>query len=300
MKYTLIISLLCVYCAQSYASTCDDYSELAAEKCESIKKSVQIATGGKGSEYLEIVADIARRENDVKVVPLVTKGSQQNIEYLLWLKGVDLALVQADILKAILDNPGEYGLPENIADKIYLVANVFSEKIYLISSKEEQDIKSVAIIGANNSGSYHTYEFFKKYFNNINIDSTNIVEVLDLDTRTEAYSKLQHKEIDAVFFLANKSVAAIRQEIKSYLATDDYKFIELSPNYPLYPVDPQNDSDVQVRTVDALLVTVYFEDQGRRRSICGFNSHIESLREELGFNDGESNNMLRLNGIEGR
>ena len=300
MKFKLIIILLCFYCAGTYASNCNNYAGPIAENCESVQRSVQIATGSKDSAYLETVADIAQRENDLKVVPMVTKGSRQNIEYLLWLKGVDLALVRADILKDIFDNPSKYNFPENIADKIYLVANVFSEKIYLITSKPGQDVKKIAILGSEESGSYHTYEFFKNYFSDINIDSTNIEEILNLNNRNTAYSQLQHGEIDAAFFVVDKTVKEIRFELDLYLSVDDYNIVELTPNYPLYPIDQEGDTDLNIRTVDALLVAVYVEDQSRRKNICDFNKRVRSLRDELGFNAEDRKNVLRLNKIECR
>jgi len=253
------------------------YKTPVLDNCTDIQRSVQIVTGGKDGAYLDLVNNIARTEDELRVVPLITRGSRQNIEYLLWLKGVDLALVQADILESVLKNPEKYEVPNNIGSSINLVAKVFEENIYLIKTTE-QPIESVAIIGGEESGSYHTYTFFKD-FNDFHIPN-GVDEVFRFTDRDDAYMEMQAGALDAIFFVVRKSADDIRAEIANYFERDKYSFAELEPDGYLYPENKDG-----LRTVDTLLISVNVADSYRYENICEFNDIVRSLQKQQEFKE---------------
>ena len=64
-------------------------------------------TGGLNGTFVQVGSDIAAvaSSDTLRVMPLIGKGSLQNLADLLNLRGVDLALVSADSARAAEANP---------------------------------------------------------------------------------------------------------------------------------------------------------------------------------------------------
>ncbi len=62
-----------------------------------------VIAGGLDGTYIRIAADLAVVLDDprLRVLPIIGKGSVQNIDDLLHLRGVDIAIVQSDVLAFI-------------------------------------------------------------------------------------------------------------------------------------------------------------------------------------------------------
>ena len=62
---------------------------------------VGLISGGVTGTYVRIAADLANALDDgyeLRVLPIIGKGSVRNIEDLLLLRGIDVAIVQSDVL----------------------------------------------------------------------------------------------------------------------------------------------------------------------------------------------------------
>ena len=114
---------------------------------------IGIATGGAGGTYIKLGADLARlvsSEGDaLRVVVQLGAGSIGNLRDLAFLKYVDLALVQADVLKHIEktdENAYNY-----LKQRIGYVARFHPEVVHILakggpfSSVNELDGKRIAI-----------------------------------------------------------------------------------------------------------------------------------------------------------
>src|ERR1700740_1624785 len=66
--------------------------------------TVGIISGGINGTYIRIAAELASVLDDggtLRVLPIIGKGSLQNIADILFLKGVDIGIVQSDVLAYI-------------------------------------------------------------------------------------------------------------------------------------------------------------------------------------------------------
>lgn len=85
-----------------------------------------------GGTYLRCAADLANALNgpDLRVVPIIGQGSVQNLDDLLHLRGVDVAIVQADALAFVRR---EHVLPPGGERSIQYVAKLFDEEVHVVA-----------------------------------------------------------------------------------------------------------------------------------------------------------------------
>ena len=85
-----------------------------------------------GGTSLRIAADLANALNGpgLRVVPIVGQGSVQNLDDLLYLRGVDAAIVQADALAYVRR---ERLLPPAAAQAIQYVAKLYEEEVHIVA-----------------------------------------------------------------------------------------------------------------------------------------------------------------------
>lgn len=105
---------------------------------------VTIMAGSPSGTDLAIVQDIASVLDDgdkLRVLPMVGKGPEQNIKDVLFLRGVDMGVTQANLLKHF-DKTGELGL--NLKGQIAYVAKLFNEELHILVREEVNDIKELS------------------------------------------------------------------------------------------------------------------------------------------------------------
>jgi TRAP transporter TAXI family solute receptor len=167
--------------------------------------TVGIVSGGINGTYIRIAAELAAvldNGDTLRVVPLVGKGSVQNIADILFLKGVDIGIVQSDVLAYIKRErlyPG--------ADKsIEYITKLYDEEIHILAGKS---IARIADLGGKkvnfdvaNSGTAMTasliFERLKTPIEPIYND-----QALALD-------KLRRGEIAALVYVAGKPASLFR------------------------------------------------------------------------------------------
>ena len=88
------------------------------------KGVVGIITGGVSGTYIRIAADMAAVLDNptLRVLTIVGQGSIQNIDDLLYLKGIDMAIVQSDVLE-YLKRQNTYS---NIDKKISYITKLYN------------------------------------------------------------------------------------------------------------------------------------------------------------------------------
>jgi TRAP-type uncharacterized transport system substrate-binding protein len=92
--------------------------------------------------FLRIGAEIARNLNEkdeLRVLPIVTPGAVDNIRDLLFLKGVDIALTNADVLehfKSVEKIP-------NIEKRVHYISEMYIGHIHLLVRSEINSIQDL-------------------------------------------------------------------------------------------------------------------------------------------------------------
>jgi TRAP transporter TAXI family solute receptor len=168
--------------------------------------TVTIISGGVAGTYVRIAADIATVLDDgdaLRILPVIGKGSRQNIKDIMYLRGVDLGLVQSDTLENAKRDP-------ELADaerQITYIARLYNEEIHIVARADIPDVRQLAGKRVNidlaASGTAATARLF---FERLGVTPTFV----NLDQRT-ALEQLRTGQIDANVFIGGKPVQAVSE-----------------------------------------------------------------------------------------
>jgi len=158
-----------------------------------------------GSTDTRIAADIARVLDDsdrLRILPMLGGGSIQNIADLIWLKGVDVAIVHTDSLTQTMQNGS---IPRE--GSVQYIAKLFQEEIHILARKDISVLSDltgkVVAIGPPGSGTELTASAL--------LDSFHIVPTITRDNQTTALERLRHGEIAAMFVVGGRPVPALQE-----------------------------------------------------------------------------------------
>ena len=202
LRFRLLLPLLTTMFA-----THQGFAEDSAAQRQLVNKgSVGIIAGSITGTDLRLAADLATAFNDgydVRVLPIVGEGSVRNIEDLLYLKGIDIAIVQSDVL----DFYQQSGAVENIKGRINYIAKLHDEEVHILARKDIRTVDDLAgrkvNLGAEGTGTFLTGNLI---FDDLDID----IEVL-ADPQPVAMSKLRDGAIDALVFVDGAPIDLVQQ-----------------------------------------------------------------------------------------
>ena len=165
--------------------------------------TVGMLAGDVDSTGLRIASDLARvldNGNELRIIPMAGKGSIQNINDLLNLKAVDIAIVQSDVLARFARISRQPGLQSHIQ----YVAKLYSEEFHILSRMQFsclQDLTGRRVsFGPKDSGMAITAETV--------FEANGIaVNPLYLD-HEDAIERLKRGELDALVYIGGKSSRA--------------------------------------------------------------------------------------------
>src|SRR5258708_2927835 len=160
---------------------------------------VEMMISGAAGISVNIAEDLANVVDDGatrRIVPMIGKGSLQNLADLRLLRGIDVAIVQADVL----DYVKERGIYPGIDESVTFIAKLYNEEFHLLARR---DIKSVTDlvdktvnVDLRGSGTAVTatrlFDMLK-----LKVNMTN-------DSQEVALEKLRRGEIAALAFVAGK------------------------------------------------------------------------------------------------
>jgi TRAP transporter TAXI family solute receptor len=180
---------------------------------------VTIMAGSPSGTDLSIAYDIAQVVDDgdnLRVLPIVGQGAAQSVKDVMFLKGVDMGITQANIIKYFA-RTGELG--PNFVDQIVYVAKLFTEEVHIIVRSNVTDIKQlngqIVNFGEQGSGTDITGRLV--------LDALGIkVQELHLSD-ADAIEKLKSGEIMAVIVMAGKPAP----ELAYLKGADDLKVLPI-------------------------------------------------------------------------
>jgi TRAP transporter TAXI family solute receptor len=161
--------------------------------------TVGVISGGVTGTYIRIASDLADALDqgyELRVLPIIGKGSVRNIEDLLLLRGVDVAIVQSDVL----DFYKRGDLVPNIEGKIKYIAKLYNEEVHVLAKSQYRTIDDLAgkqvNFGTEGSGTFMTAGIV---FDDLGIE-------VDVTTHPEpiALEMLRTGKIDALVFVGGK------------------------------------------------------------------------------------------------
>ena len=121
--------------------------------------TVGIISGGVTGTYIRIAADLAAVLDDgydLRILPIIGKGSLQNIADILYLKGVDVGIVQSDVL-AYVKREAIHG---NVDQRIHYITKLYNEELHILGGPGIDGIEDLAgkkvNFGVEGSGTHMT------------------------------------------------------------------------------------------------------------------------------------------------
>jgi TRAP transporter TAXI family solute receptor len=161
---------------------------------------VTIMAASPSETDLTIATDIAQVVDDgdnLRVLPIVGRGVAQNVKDVLFLRGVDMGITQANVLKHYAKT-GELGA--NFIDQVVYVAKLFNEEVHVVVRSDVTDINQlkgkVVNLGTPGSGTAITGHLL--------LDDLGIQVQESHLNDADAIEKLKSGEIAAAVFMAGK------------------------------------------------------------------------------------------------
>ncbi len=183
--------------------------------------TVGLISGGISGTYVRIASDLAAVLDDgadLRVLPMVGQGSVQNISDVLYLKGIDIGIVQSDVLEYLKNQK----VHRNIENRLRYVTKLYNEEFHLVAGK---DVRSIADLrgkkvnfGNKGSGSYMTASII--------FDAKRVKVEPTTFSQAEALEKIKSGEIAAMVYVAGKPTRAfanISAQDGLHLVPVDYK-----------------------------------------------------------------------------
>lgn len=167
--------------------------------------TVGIVSGGADGTYIRIAADLATvlDGEDLRVLPMIGRGSLQNLKDIMFLKGVDIGIVQMDAREGLkADN-----LQGDALQRLRYIARLYNEEVHIIASREITDIrqldgKKVNIDKAGSGTNLTARLVFEKL---------GITPELTTFDQASSYERLRSGEIQAAVYVAGRPVRAITE-----------------------------------------------------------------------------------------
>jgi TRAP-type uncharacterized transport system substrate-binding protein len=167
---------------------------------------ITIMAGSPSGTDLAIAHDIAEvidDEDRFRIVPMVGKGATQSIKDVLYLRGVDMGITHANLLKYYA-RTGELG--PNFIDQVVYVAKLFNEEIHFLVREDVTDIAALkgqpVNLGEAGSGSDVTGHLLLETLG-IPVDERHYGD-------DDAIAKLKSGELAGVMMIGGKPLPAAK------------------------------------------------------------------------------------------
>ncbi|MDB5652301.1 MAG: C4-dicarboxylate transporter substrate-binding protein [Hyphomicrobiales bacterium] len=243
---------------------------------------VGLAGGQLEGAPIRLAAEIARSVDDgsrLHVLPIVTRGPTENIESLLYLRGVDLAIVNTDVLDQFTMR-----VPQ-IKSRVAYILNMFPSEVHLLVRPGIERLEDLKGLNVN----FNTQGTAAAYSGPLIFDRLGIEVNKTFIPHQSAMEQMQSGEIAAVFFITSKPVDAFLK--KKF--ENGFKFLSIpydervsdfympaSLDHSDYPALIRDGDDVATISVQTDLIAFNWAtntDRYRR-----LNRFVETLFDNIG------------------
>jgi TRAP transporter TAXI family solute receptor len=184
--------------------------------------TVTLITGTIGGTYVQFGADLSSvldDGNNLRVLPIVGRGSVQSIADILFLQGVDIGVVRADSL----DYLEKKGIARDLRKQLTYVTKLYNEEMQVIApigvrNLRELDGKRVSVDLPDGSTFVTALAVFERL--GLRVDNFAYIE------QRIAMEKLKKGELDAVIVVGGKPYKSVSNFVNDggryHLVTVDY------------------------------------------------------------------------------
>ena len=167
--------------------------------------TVGVVSGGVDGTYVRIAADLAAVLDDgdrLRVLPILGKGSVRNLLDIKYVRGVDIGIVQSDVLAYAKRERLYQGLDRSIS----YIAKLYDEELHILAGERVASVADLAgkkiNVDVKGSGTSITMSLLLERLG-IAAQETNFDQALALE-------KLKQGEIDALAYVAGKPARLFR------------------------------------------------------------------------------------------
>jgi TRAP transporter TAXI family solute receptor len=167
--------------------------------------TVGVISGGADGTYIRIAADLANvlDGDDLRIIPMIGRGSLQNLRDIMFLRGVDIGIVQMDARASLKAE----NLNNAAADRLRYITRLYNEEVHVLANQSITDIRQLdgkkVNIDKDGSGTNLTSRLIFKALG-INPEFTT-------HDQASSYAQLRSGEIDAAVYVAGRPVRAISE-----------------------------------------------------------------------------------------
>jgi TRAP transporter TAXI family solute receptor len=223
MKYRLALALstLVLWFGFTGLATAQSSSDQLREQIN--RGTVGIMSGGVNGTYIRVASDLADvlDSDDLRVLTIVGKGSIRNIGDLLYLRGIDVAIVQSDVLE-FMERQGTY---PTIKKRINYITKLYNEEFHLLV---RDDINSVEDL-AGKKVSFDVEGSGTAMTASVVFDILGVAAEPVYHDQSEAIELLKSGEISGLVYVAGKPA----QLFKTLSPQDKVKFLPIEFNETL-------------------------------------------------------------------
>jgi TRAP transporter TAXI family solute receptor len=185
--------------------------------------TVTLISGTIGGTYVQFGADLASvldNGDEMRILPIIGRGSVQSIADILYLRGVDIGIIRADTLD-YLERKGYTG---SIKNQFTYITKLYNEEMHVVaptSIKKLSDLNGKRVaIDLPNGGTFVTaITIFERL---------GIKPVYAYVEQRIAYEKLKRGELDAVIAVQGSPSKAVSQ-----VKGDNLHFVPIEYSAPL-------------------------------------------------------------------
>ncbi len=170
-----------------------------------------ITTGNKRGTYYQFGLNLAQlmKSRNIKLNVLDSAGSVQNVYAVYKAPGVQLGIVQSDVLAFITKIQTDTTLAR-VASKTRMVFPLYNEEVHLIGQQGIADFDDLAdrvvAIGEEGSGTYLTAKIL------FEVSEVKPRELVAIGT-DEGLAQLKQRKIDAMFYVAGQPVKLFSEAV---------------------------------------------------------------------------------------
>src|SRR3954454_6449114 len=171
----------------------------AQKKDELNANVIGLAAGQLEGAPIRLATEIARvvdNGNQMHVLPIVTRGPAENLDALLYLRGVDLAIISTDILSQFTQKA------PNLRNRVSQVLNLFPSEVHVLVRPGIESLEDLRGKKVN----FNTEGTAAAFSGPLIFDRLGIAVEKTFIPHPSAIEQMQSGDIAAVFFITSKPV----------------------------------------------------------------------------------------------
>jgi TRAP transporter TAXI family solute receptor len=241
-----------------------------------------LITGSEKGTYYQFGLDLQKlvKTNGINLSVHPSKGSVENIFAVYQRPGVQVGIVQSDVLAFVARLQNDPVL-QRIAKKTKMVFPLYNEEVHLVGRRGIAEFDDLAgrrvAVGREGSGTYLTARLLFK------LSEVAPAEMVPIDTQ-EALGELKAGRIDAMFYVAGYPVKLLKEDITesdqlAVIPILNKSIVEFYPRAEI-PAGTYAWQPTAVNTVAAKAVLISFDFRRKDCDSVGKLAQIIATRQE--------------------